>query len=108
MIIVGSDPLVDRIATYVSLTKGVEVVGRVVDAPTPDDGSLGTVSDLPQLCEKYPANRIIVAFPTSMSHDSVTVLRSLPASGPHHHRPPLLRAGLMAVTHDRPLRSPSH
>ena len=80
VIIVGSDPLVDRIATYVSLTKGVEVVGRVVDAPTPDEGALGTVSDLPQLCEKYPANRIIVAFPTTMSHDSVTVLRSLPAS----------------------------
>jgi exopolysaccharide biosynthesis polyprenyl glycosylphosphotransferase len=80
VIIVGSDPLVDRIATYVSLTKGVEVVGRVVDAPTADEGAIGTVSDLPQLCEKYPANRIIVAFPTSMSHDSVTVLRSLPAS----------------------------
>ena len=80
VIIVGSDPLVDRIATYVSLAKGVEVVGRVVDAPTPDEGALGTVSDLPQLCEKYPANRIIVAFPTTMSHDSVTVLRSLPAS----------------------------
>ncbi len=80
VIIVGSDPLVDRIAAYVSLTKGVEVVGRVVDAPTADEGALGTVSDLPQLCEKYPANRIIVAFPTTMSHDSVTVLRSLPAS----------------------------
>jgi exopolysaccharide biosynthesis polyprenyl glycosylphosphotransferase len=80
VIIVGSDPLVDRIATYVTLTKGVEVVGRVVDAPTADEGAIGTVSDLPQLCEKYPANRIIVAFPTSMSHDSVTVLRSLPAS----------------------------
>jgi lipopolysaccharide/colanic/teichoic acid biosynthesis glycosyltransferase len=52
----------------------------VVDAPTADEGAIGTVSDLPQLCEKYPANRIIVAFPTSMSHDSVTVLRSLPAS----------------------------
>jgi exopolysaccharide biosynthesis polyprenyl glycosylphosphotransferase len=79
VLIVGSDPLGDRIATYVSLTKGVEVIGRVVDAPTADEGSLGTVADLPQLCEKYRANRIIVAFPTSMSHDSVTIFRSLPA-----------------------------
>ncbi len=79
VLLVGSDPLVDRIATYVGLTKGVEVIGRVVDAPTADDGALGTVTDLPQLCEKYRANRIIIAFPTSMSHDSVTIFRSLPA-----------------------------
>ena len=80
VLIVGSGTLVDRIATYFSLTKGVEVIGRVVDAPTAEDGSLGTVSDLPQLCEKLQANRIIVAFPTVLSHDSVTVFRSLPSS----------------------------
>ena len=80
VLIVGSGTLVDRIATYFSLTKGVEVIGRVVDAPTAEDGSLGTVSDLPQLCEKFQANRIIVAFPTVLSHDSVTVFRSLPSS----------------------------
>jgi exopolysaccharide biosynthesis polyprenyl glycosylphosphotransferase len=80
VLIVGSGSLVDRIATYFSLTKGVEVAGRVVDASTAEDGSLGTVNDLPQLCEKFQANRIIVAFPTVLSHDSVTVFRSLPSS----------------------------
>ena len=80
VLIVGSGSLVDRIATYFSLTKGVEVVGRVVDASTAEEGSLGTVNDLPQLCEKLRANRIIVAFPTDLSHDLVTVFRSLPAS----------------------------
>ena len=80
VLIVGSGTLVDRIATYFSLTKGVKVIGRVVDAPAAEDGSLGTVSDLPQLCEKYQVNRIIVAFPTVLSHDSVTVFRSLPSS----------------------------
>jgi len=80
VLIVGSGTLVDRIATYLSLTKGVRVIGRVVDAPTSGHGSLGTVNDLPQLCEKYQANRIIVAFPTVLSHDSVTVFRSLPSS----------------------------
>ena len=80
VLIVGSGSLVDRITTYFSLTKGVEVVGRVVDAQTAEDGSLGTVNDLPQLCDKLGANRIIVAFPTVLSHDSVTVFRSLPAS----------------------------
>ena len=53
VLIVGSGTLVDRVATYLSLTKGVKVIGRVVDAPTAEDGSLGTVSDLPQLCEKF-------------------------------------------------------
>ena len=80
VLIVGSDSLVDRITTYLELIKGVEVVGRVVDALTAEDGSLGTVSDLPQLCEKFRANRIIIAYPTSMSHESVTIFRSLPPS----------------------------
>ena len=56
------------------------MVGRVVDAHTAEDGSLGTVNDLPQLCEKFGANRIVVAFPTVLSHDSVAVFRSLPDS----------------------------
>jgi exopolysaccharide biosynthesis polyprenyl glycosylphosphotransferase len=80
VLIVGSGSLVDRITTYFSLTKGVEVVGRVVDALSVEDGSVGTVSDLPQLCEKLGANRIIVAFPTVLSRDSITILRSLPRS----------------------------
>ena len=80
VLIVGSDTIVERISTYLGLIKGVEVVGRVVDALSADDGSLGTVGDLPQLCEKFGANRIIVAYPTSMSHESVTILRSLPTS----------------------------
>jgi exopolysaccharide biosynthesis polyprenyl glycosylphosphotransferase len=80
VLIIGSGSLVDRITTYFSLTKGVEVVGRVVDASTVEDGSLGTVSDLPQLCETLGANRIIVAFPTVLSRDSITILRSLPRS----------------------------
>jgi exopolysaccharide biosynthesis polyprenyl glycosylphosphotransferase len=80
VLIVGSDSIVERISTYLGLIKGVEVVGRVVDALSADDGSLGTVGDLPQLCDKFGANRIIVAYPTSMSHESVAILRSLPTS----------------------------
>jgi exopolysaccharide biosynthesis polyprenyl glycosylphosphotransferase len=80
VLVVGSDSIVERISTYLGLIKGVEVVGRVVDALSADDGSLGTVGDLPQLCEKFGANRIIVAYPTSMSHESVAIFRSLPPS----------------------------
>ncbi len=80
VLIVGSDSIVKRISTYLGLIKGVEVVGRVVDALTADDGSLGTMNDLPHLCEKLGANRIVVAYPTSMSQESVTILRSMPSS----------------------------
>lgn len=80
VLIVGSDSIVERISTYLGLIKGVEVVGRVVDALNADDGSLGTMNDLPQLCEKLGANRIVVAYPTSLSHESVTILRSMPSS----------------------------
>jgi exopolysaccharide biosynthesis polyprenyl glycosylphosphotransferase len=80
VLIVGSDSIVERISTYLGLIKGVEVVGRVVDALEADDGSLGTMNDLPQLCEELKANRIVVAYPTSMSHESVAVLRSIPDS----------------------------
>jgi exopolysaccharide biosynthesis polyprenyl glycosylphosphotransferase len=80
VLILGSGTLVDRIASYFSLTKGVRVVGRIVDAAVPEEGSLGTVSDIPRLCEQFHINRIIVAFPTVLSHDAVTVFRSLPSS----------------------------
>jgi exopolysaccharide biosynthesis polyprenyl glycosylphosphotransferase len=80
ILIVGSDTLVDRIAAYAALTKGVEVVGRVVDALEVEDGALGTVGDIPKLCESLRANRIVIAYPTSMSHESVTIFRSLPPS----------------------------
>jgi exopolysaccharide biosynthesis polyprenyl glycosylphosphotransferase len=80
VLIVGSGTLVDRIITYFNLIKGVEVVGRVVDALAAEDGALGTVNDLPKLCEILHVNRIIVAYPTSMSQESVTVFRSLPST----------------------------
>jgi exopolysaccharide biosynthesis polyprenyl glycosylphosphotransferase len=78
MLIIGSGTLVDRLTAYFNLIKGVEVIGRVVDALTAEDGSLGTVSDLPKLCEVLRINRIIIAYPTSMSQESVTIFRSLP------------------------------
>jgi exopolysaccharide biosynthesis polyprenyl glycosylphosphotransferase len=80
VLIVGSDSLVDRITAYADRTKGVEVVGRVVDTLASVEGSLGTVSDLPQLCEKLQANRIIIAYPTSISQESIAIFRSLPPS----------------------------
>jgi exopolysaccharide biosynthesis polyprenyl glycosylphosphotransferase len=77
ILIVGSDSIADRISEYAKITKGVEVVGRVVDALAAEEGSLGTVGDLPELCRQHFVNRVIVTYPTSMSHESIAIFRSL-------------------------------
>ena len=80
VLIVGSGALVDRVVTYLGITKGVQYLGRVGDTLETEEGSLGTLSDLPELCAQLQANRIIIAYPTSVSHESITTLRSLPRS----------------------------
>jgi exopolysaccharide biosynthesis polyprenyl glycosylphosphotransferase len=80
VLIVGSGSLVDRVVTYLSITKGVQYLGRVGDPLKAEKGLLGTVSDLPGLCAQLQANRIIIAYPTSVSHESIATLRSLPSS----------------------------
>jgi exopolysaccharide biosynthesis polyprenyl glycosylphosphotransferase len=80
VLIVGSGALVDRVVTYLRITKGVQYLGRVGDTLEAEEGSLGTLSDLPELCAQLQANRIIIAYPTSVSHESIATLRSLPPS----------------------------
>jgi exopolysaccharide biosynthesis polyprenyl glycosylphosphotransferase len=77
VIVVGSGALVDRIHTYLGLNKGVALVGRVVDQDYPDEGAIGTVLDLPRLCDELSIKRIIIAYPDRMSHDSIAVYRVL-------------------------------
>jgi len=77
VIIVGTGPLVDRMSTYLELTKGTRVVGHVVDAPVASPGSLGTIAELPRLCAEYGVNRLIISFPADYSADNVAVLRQL-------------------------------
>jgi exopolysaccharide biosynthesis polyprenyl glycosylphosphotransferase len=77
VLVVGSGPLVDRIATYLGLDRGAALVGRVVDSDVPEPGSLGTVQDLPRLCHELAIQRIIVAYPDRMAPDSVATYRML-------------------------------
>jgi exopolysaccharide biosynthesis polyprenyl glycosylphosphotransferase len=77
VLVVGSGPLVDRIATYLGLDRGAALVGRVVDSDDPEPGSLGTVQDLPRLCDELAIQRIIVAYPDRMALDSVATYRTL-------------------------------
>jgi exopolysaccharide biosynthesis polyprenyl glycosylphosphotransferase len=77
VLVVGSGPLVDRIATYLGLDRGAALVGRVVDSTEPEPGSLGTVQDLPRLCDELAIQRIIVAYPDRMAPESVATYRML-------------------------------
>ena len=77
VIVVGSGTLPERVATYLGLNKGVSLVGRVVDDVEPNDGAIGTVQDLPRLCEDLHIQRVIVTYPDRMAHDSIAVYRTL-------------------------------
>jgi exopolysaccharide biosynthesis polyprenyl glycosylphosphotransferase len=78
VIIVGSGSLAVRITTYLGLQKGVTLVGRVVDEESDmDEGALGTVHDLPALCQKLSIQRVIVGFPSSQSPETVAVYRQI-------------------------------
>ena len=77
VIVVGSGMLPERVGTYLGLNKGVSLVGRVVDDVEPDDGAIGTVQDLPRLCDGLHIQRVIVTYPDRMANDSIAVYRAL-------------------------------
>jgi exopolysaccharide biosynthesis polyprenyl glycosylphosphotransferase len=77
VIVVGAGALPKRVATYLGLNRGVSLVGRVVDAFEPDEGAIGTVKDLPRLCDELQIQRVIVTYPDRMADDTVAVYRAL-------------------------------
>jgi len=77
VLIVGSGSLTDRITTYLGLRHGVEIVGHVVGEEDPDAGALGTVDDLPSLCEELNVQQVIVGFPSCHSEKFVGIYRQL-------------------------------
>jgi exopolysaccharide biosynthesis polyprenyl glycosylphosphotransferase len=77
VIVVGAGTMPERVATYIGLNKGLSLVGRVVDDAEPDDGAIGTVQDLPRLCEELQIRRVIVTYPDRMAHDTIAIYRTL-------------------------------
>lgn len=77
VLVVGSGSLTNRITTFLGLRPGVEIVGHVVGDDDLDDGALGTVNDLPALCEELNVQQVIVGFPSCHSEESVSVYRQL-------------------------------
>ena len=77
VIVVGAGALPERVATYLGLNKGISLVGRVVDDAQPDEGSIGTVHDLPLLCKDLDVQRVIVTYPDRMAQDTIAIYRTL-------------------------------
>ena len=77
VIVVGAGALPERVATYLGLNKGVSLVGRVVDDIEPDAGAIGTVQDLPRLCQELHIQRVIVTYPDRMADGTIAVYRAL-------------------------------
>lgn len=82
IILVGSGDLVHQVSSYLRLQRGNIVLGRVIDPDVDDNAQqgtdcLGTIADLPRLCEDLLAQRVVIGFPVSVSEDSVAIFRSL-------------------------------
>jgi exopolysaccharide biosynthesis polyprenyl glycosylphosphotransferase len=80
VLVVGSGSLTGRITTFLGLRPGVEIVGHVVGDEELDEGALGTVNDLPALCEDLNVQQVIVGFPSCHSDESLGVYRQLQGS----------------------------
>ena len=105
VIVVGAGALPERVATYVGLNKGLSLVGRVVDDVEPDEGAIGTVQDLPRLCEELQIKRVIVTYPDRMAHDTIAVYRDTTGQCAPDLRSEILRAGVVAFQSHRSVRS---
>ncbi len=77
VIVVGAGALPERVATYLGLNKGISLIGRVVDDSESDDGAIGTVMDLPQLCNDLHVQRVIVTYPDRMADGTIAIYRTL-------------------------------
>jgi len=77
VLVVGSGLLVNRIMANVRQDPGLTLVGRVVDGDVVEDGALGLVRDLPELCPQLKVHRILVAFPEEVTENSLNTYRQL-------------------------------
>jgi exopolysaccharide biosynthesis polyprenyl glycosylphosphotransferase len=83
IVLVGCGHLSRQIETYLSLQKGNEIIGHVIDPESVglearnETGCLGTVHDLPAICTEHNVERVIVGFPAATSPSVLAVLRSM-------------------------------
>ncbi len=83
IVLVGKGELMQQIEAYLGLQKGNQVIGHVIDSEKAepsdldDPGCLGTLADLPHICEEHHVERVVIGFPSAATPETVAILRSL-------------------------------
>jgi exopolysaccharide biosynthesis polyprenyl glycosylphosphotransferase len=77
ILIIGTGQVAARLVARLSRCHDTVVVGQVDDDPIEGSGVLGGLDDLPDLCQQYRVDRVIVAFSKSSAHQTLAKLRSL-------------------------------
>ncbi|HXY26762.1 MAG TPA: sugar transferase [Acidimicrobiales bacterium] len=77
VLIVGSGVVAEQIRQHCAEDQGIEVVGMVDDDPSPGTAVLGTIAEIPTLCEQFQIDRVLVTFSRSHPADTIDKLRDL-------------------------------
>lgn len=82
LVVVGSGQVASSVTRRLLRCHDIEVVGFVDDEPwsQPPCPFLGTISELPRICARVDADRILVAFSSTAPSRLVDVLRELPST----------------------------
>ena len=77
VLIVGSGMMVRHLQRYLSWDARITVVGCVDDDPAPGTAVLGTIEDLPTLCEELDVDQVMVGFSRTHPQEAIMRLQSL-------------------------------
>ncbi|HYA44070.1 MAG TPA: sugar transferase, partial [Acidimicrobiales bacterium] len=85
LVVVGSGSVANSLARRLERCLDVQVVGFVDDNPHVVEGGppcphLGPIEDLPQVCARTSADRVLVAFSNTSSNWMMDVIRKLPSN----------------------------
>ncbi|PND57579.1 polyprenyl glycosylphosphotransferase [Mycobacterium sp. ENV421] len=77
ILVVGTGPISDRLTSRLRRCTDTFVVGHVDDEAPAGAQALGSLADLPAVCEAYQIDRVIVGFPNASDMTVLDALRKL-------------------------------
>jgi exopolysaccharide biosynthesis polyprenyl glycosylphosphotransferase len=77
VVVIGTGQVAERVVARLHRCDDTEFVGYVDNAAAPGDEVLGGLRDLPAVCRKHRADRVIVAFPGAPDSVVLAALRRL-------------------------------
>lgn len=77
IVVIGTGPISDRLTSRLRRCPDTLLVGHVDDNAAPGLSVLGGLDDLPDICDKYSIDRVIVGFPTASDEVVLEALRRL-------------------------------